>query len=439
MSDSNQTPRSLEELTREAKSSLKPASIDWEKVEDGLFARIEAKREGDDSGVRESTTSRLRHLADAPDRRWQIAGLVAAAAVMVLALHKNEANVPSVRSTAAHAGTEDVLTLTKNTADVRIDGEIASPGRTLHVLDTIETTTATAELAANDAPPNGVDDPGALRVAWQLGDHSTVAVKSLGGGTAPFVLDLAAGSVEAQVTPVERGEAFAVDLRSPHANGPHDVVRIAVHGTHLRVARDASGDHATIDLTEGVVSIGFPPKIGSTYGTLVTAPAHVDLDVTKLLSTGDLASGAIVVDKNEAAVRAPIALASRDDHATAKLPDVPAPETTDAPESANDHPEVGKPAAAIEKTPAPSDPHATEAIRAAAQSCAAVHASTEVKVSVTSKLTVHVGPDGLVKMAKFDPPLSPEAQDCAAKTIYRTHFATASSARDVSVDVDVNP
>ncbi|MEO8799728.1 MAG: hypothetical protein ABI551_17675, partial [Polyangiaceae bacterium] len=71
------TPRSLEELTREAKSSLKPSSIDWEKVEGGLFSRIEAKREEGGSGVHESVTSRLRHLEATPDRRWQIAGLVA--------------------------------------------------------------------------------------------------------------------------------------------------------------------------------------------------------------------------------------------------------------------------------------------------------------------------------------------------------------------------
>lgn len=425
-------PRSLEELTREAKSSLKPSSIDWEKVEGGLYSRIEATRE---SGMRASTTSRLRHLEGTPERRWQVAGLVAAAAVMVLALHKTE-TTSSSSSRAAHARAtthEDVLTLTKDVADVRVDGELAAPGRTLRVLDTLETSDDAAELAATS---DSSGQASALRVAWQLGEHSTALVKSLGHGTSPFVLGLNAGSIEAQVTPVERGEAFAVDLRSPHASGPHDVVRVAVHGTHLRVARDVSGDHATIDLTEGVVSIGFPPKVGSTYGTLVTAPAHVDIDVTKLIATGDLSSGAIVVDKGPAAIRAPLVLAGPDDGAT-KVAAVATPEITNAPVATSDHPEVDRPPS-TERALAQLDPHATEAIRAAAQSCAVVHASTDVKVTVSSKLTLHVGADGLVKIATFDPPLSPEAQDCAAKTIYRTRFDTG-AARDVSVNVDVNP
>ncbi len=432
------TPRSLEELTHEAKSSLKPSSIDWEKVEGGLFSRIEAKREEGANGMRESTTSRLRHLEATPDRRWLVAGLVAAAAVLVLALHKPETSSPLMSERSSHGAQatahEDVLTLTKNAADVRIDGELAAPGRTLRALDTIGTSGSAAELAATSDTSG---EASAMRVAWQLGEHSTALVKSLGRGTSPFVLGLAAGSIEAQVTPVERGEAFAVDLRSPHASGPHDVVRIAVHGTHLRVARDPSGDHATIDLTEGVVSIGFPPKVGSTYGTLVTAPAHVDIDVTKLITTGDLNSGAIVVDKSAAAIRVPLVLAGRDD-GTTKVAAEATPESTDPPVATSDHPEADKQTSTPEKALAQIDPHATEAIRAAAQSCAVVHASTDVKVTVSSKLTLHVGPDGLVKMATFDPPLSPEAQDCAAKTIYRTKF-TPSAPHDITVNINVTP
>src|SRR5439155_1470159 len=107
------------------------------------------------------------------------------------------------------------------------------------------------------------------KVAWLLegGNSSPAAsgrarVKSAGES---LVLALDDGAIEAQVTPVPSGEAFAVDIASGTS-----LVRVAVHGTHLRVSR--SGSRVVVDLTEGVVSIGVPPRTGSTYGTLVTAP-----------------------------------------------------------------------------------------------------------------------------------------------------------------------
>ena len=101
-------------------------------------------------------------------------------------------------------------------------------------------------------------------VTWSLEDGSQVEVRAARG---TLILALAKGAVEAQVAPVEAGEAFAIDVEG---------TRVAVHGTHLRVERQ--GSRAIVDLREGVVSIGLPPKSGSTYGDLVTAPAHVEFD-----------------------------------------------------------------------------------------------------------------------------------------------------------------
>src|SRR5258708_4662206 len=93
-------------------------------------------------------------------------------------------------------------------------------------------------------------------------------------------IPVAAGLAAAAAAAVSRGrggrcaatgEAFAVDVVNPDGTSS----RIAVHGTHLRVARD--GDHVVVDLSEGVVSIGAPARVGSTYGELVTAPAHAEL------------------------------------------------------------------------------------------------------------------------------------------------------------------
>src|SRR5262249_16961537 len=109
----------------------------------------------------------------------------------------------------------------------------------------------------------------------------------------PFVLGLEHGSIEAQVAPVPVGEAFAVDVETEHGLG-----RVAVHGTHLRVTR--AGNRVSVDLTEGVVAIGVPPRTGVTTGTVVTAPAHVELDATDLRT--------LEVDHSPAAVRSAVPL-----------------------------------------------------------------------------------------------------------------------------------
>src|SRR5207237_528524 len=140
-------------------------------------------------------------------------------------------------------------------------------------------------------------------------------VKSAGES---LVLGLEEGAIEAQVTPVPTGEAFAVDIAAGSS-----LVRVAVHGTHLRVARN--GSHVVVDLTEGVVSIGAPPRTGSTYGTLVTAPSHVEFDAADLDHT-------LRIEHAPAAVRAPVSLVSHESFgASATARNEPAPaETTPA-------------------------------------------------------------------------------------------------------------
>ena len=117
---------------------------------------------------------------------------------------------------------------------------------------------------------------------------TTVRAGTRGGS---IVLALRVGAVEAQVTPVAMGEAFAVDV---------DGVRVAVHGTHLRVARaERGGSWVVVDLSEGVISVGAPPKAGSTMGVLVTAPAHVEFSTTDVDRT-------LRVEHDPARVRAPV-------------------------------------------------------------------------------------------------------------------------------------
>jgi hypothetical protein len=453
--EKNRGPKNLDQLIDEARASLKPdhmgQNIDWEKVDAQLFARIESESKigGETSGIRKSgLPSPLRFGAE-PSRTWQVGGLLAIAAAFAFVMHRpaanSDASLDADRTdhavSNAHAETALMLSAVPPGADVRVDGELATAGRSLRALDSIETSTTHVDLSAAKGSQGSA-------VAWRIEEHSRASIASLGNGSAPLVVDLASGTLEAQVTPVERGEAFAVDLRGDAndiADGSHDVIRIAVHGTHLRVARDRSKNTASIDLTEGVVSIGFPPKSGSTYGKLVTAPAHIEIDLARFFAT-DGADQAVVVDKHSAAVRPP---------ETPTAHDATTPQAALANEepAANEAADEGHPL-----TPAPLpnqadqthaqptidhatvDARATEAIRTAAHACAAVReSSNELRVIVSSKLSLHVGADGIVQMARFDPPLTPVAQDCAGKTIYKTHFAPSASAHDVEVPVEVDP
>jgi hypothetical protein len=194
---------------------------------------------------------------------------------------------------------------------------------------------------------------------------------------------------------------------------------VAVHGTHLRVAR--AGNHVTVDLTEGVVSIGAPPRTGVTYGRLVTAPAHVELDAT------DLAT--LRVDHTPAAVRAAVPLGMHEVVGAAGRTEGPSSPAQPPPPSlpppvANKgtvaRPETGPtPKVDAPKTAAQLPPR--EAIAAAVRECAAGRSrSGDVHVTITSNLRLRVSPGGVVESAQFSPPLLPDIQSCAAQVIYKT-------------------
>ncbi len=212
------------------------------------------------------------------------------------------------------------------------------------------------------------------------------------------------------------------------------VVRVAVHGTHLRVTR--KGTQVTVDLTEGVVSIGTPPRAGSTVGTLVTAPAHVVFDAADLAKT-------LRVDHDVSAVRAAVALvvsasgegaSGASDRrgpdregsqprpgAAPRSPATVARPTKAVPGAEGTTAAAGTGEVAVDGEPAlPS----REAIARAVRACAAkVERPGDVHVTVTSTLRITVGAKGEVERAQFEPPLLPEIQTCAAVEIYRSTFA----------------
>jgi hypothetical protein len=294
---------------------------------------------------------------------------------------------------------------------------VATPGYVVHAGDTIEVDRARAVfersrkvtwvLESERAEPEPPDSTNLVSSG-----SARARIKRAGE---PLVIGLESGAIEAQVTPVPSGEAFAIDVGTDSG-----VVRVAVHGTHLRVARN--GDRVTVDLTEGVVSIGAPPRTGATVGTLVTAPAHVELDAKEPSS--------IRIDHVPSAVRAAIPLAPRETSAAAGRAEPPRADAPTVPRPASVPPVssvasakgiTARGASALQSEPPPAAPR--EAIARAIRDCAAARGqSGEVHVTVTSNLNLRVTPSGEVESAQFSPPLLPEIQTCAAQTIYRTKF-----------------
>jgi hypothetical protein len=399
----------LDKLTREARTHLgakEAREVDWSRVEAGLFARIDAERREE--------RSRL-----VPARRWWSTLMVPAAAAVALlafAVHGGKAPAPSATRDAAEGGGR-ILAI-EGQGQAFIDGRPASKGALVNLGDVLET--------------RGVDvtieRPGKLTLRVEGGTRATVTHTD-----GSLVLALAEGAVEAQVVPVPSGEAFAVDVAGS---------RVAVHGTHLRVAR-AAGDRVAVDLNEGVIAVGNAPRIGSVMGALVTAPAHAEFAAADV-------GGTLKVTHDRTGVRPPVALGPTPPlHGPAFAASGAAeaePAATHAPLSALAaqaavpvHPAVSALAgqashaeqhvAAAAPAPAAPQESAEQAVTSAVRGCMAERPSAEnVTVVVSTTLHLDLNDDGTVRAARFEPPVAPDVNACAAAAIYRARFTHGGAA-----------
>src|SRR5215472_13316579 len=244
------TPSALDQVVREARAELIPdeTTIDWDRVERGLFARIEAER-----GI-EQAHARFRGA------RWlwgTTATVAAAAAAAALVLGGGGSRAEEAFETMAPGS----VTPDESAGELAalLDEGAVQVGRSFGIAPAAKgASLALGEIAETGAGRALFHAEG--RATWLLEPSSRVRVSAVG----PLVLNLEAGALEAEVVPVASGEAFAVDV---------DGVRIAVHGTHLRVAR--AGSAVSSDVSEEVVSIGVPPRVGSIYAALVLEPGKV--------------------------------------------------------------------------------------------------------------------------------------------------------------------
>jgi hypothetical protein len=367
--------------------------VDWEAVDKRLFARIEHEHRAE-----------RRSILPVHGRTWKAmaAGLAAAAAVAIVA--GSALDRRSVETERAGAIDEAAsIAGIDGSGEVLVGGRPGSVGTPLRLGDVVEARGVQVTLGR----------AGKLIVVLERG--SAVAVTHVQGA---LVLALARGAVEAQVVPIASGEALAIDV------GPS---RVAVHGTHFRVAR--TGEQVSVDLNEGVVSVGEAPRTGSTRGGLVIAPAHAEF------FAGD-AQGTLRVTHDPSSVRMGAILAPAAQLKPAAM--APAAGLT-LPRSESNGETTTPPTVAGAVRPEPSHvtsvapsasggpatgPSAEALLTAAVRTCMAdrLHAD-DVTVVVTTTLYLQLRDDGSVRSARFDPPVAPDVNSCAAQSIYKARFA----------------
>lgn len=383
----------LDRLVRESRPELgtrEVRNVDWAKVDESLFRRVEAEQ-----------SAERRALAEGPGRAWAVVlGSVAAAAAVAFVMAKgNPTHVNGVQAVVEDgAGT---ITAVEGTGALLVDGKPAAVGTLLHEGDIIDARGAQAT----------VDRPGKLTLVLERGARATVTHTQ-----GALVLALEEGAVEAQVVPVPNGEAFAVDVGAS---------RVAVHGTHLRVAR--AGGHVVVNLNEGVVSLGGAPRIGSTLGTLITAPAHAEF-------TTDEPEATLSLTHDAASVRRPISFGAPAPAAVASMPPaLGAPKLETADVRAPGLLSPASPHAAPTPQPAShpvavADPNPAATVAAAVRSCLAQRPRADnVTVVFNTTLRLELDADGTVQSARFNPPVAPDVNSCAAASIYRARFAHGGS------------
>ncbi len=402
---------------REHLGSLEVRRVDWDSMDARLFARLE----------QEQRLASVRAIGPLRGPLWAAgAAALAAAACFALFVGKTRSSStldsPAAAAAVAAPSAGHVVGLL-GPGVLLLDGKPAPVGASLALGDEIETRGVSATI----------DRPGKLTLVLEAGSRARVTHTQ-----GALVLALESGAVEAQVVPVASGEAFAVDIEG---------TRTAVHGTHLRVARIAGAgstdaERVEIDLNEGVVVVGPAPREGSTLGTLLTAPAHADFDPAE-------PSSSLAVGHDPAAVRAPVAIAAASPSAgNAASLLVPAPshpvEARPSPTGVTAGsvlPPARLPPSASSAVPTPAepaaDPDAATTLAAAVRACLASRPSSEnVTVEVHTTLHVELDDAGNARSARFEPPVAPDVNTCAAAVIYRTRWPHGGSA-EVSVDFKV--
>lgn len=395
--------RQLDDLVRSAAREPLPP-VDWQRVERGLFDRI------DREPVRPSS----------PRHPWGSVVAIAAAAAVIAAF-----------STLAGSGNRS-----------HSDTNSVSPGTVLVSPDLGQPSAAIAasQLHERDRIESGpnpilVRHPGLA--AWNLEPRSRVVVERLGSSVQ---LSLEAGKVRIEVTPGSDYDAFVVRV---------DDTTVSVHGTVFSVERLA--DRASVHVEQGAVSVGSQGKRGSVASWLMVAPSAgvFSLDGARVAAFSEPSSVPAAGPPVDRAAQAPevfvpapsAQLAAREMPAGphAQPPAVPPAKQPGQPAaSAATEPEAAAASEALPERLTPAIARATlDRLAVGISDChRRLHPSRpgdRVQVTVNTNLAVTVAAEGNVTLGRFDPPLAPDVQACAASVLLSARFPQARGASQLQL------
>ncbi|MDF3066214.1 MAG: Dihydrolipoamide acyltransferase [Polyangiaceae bacterium] len=232
-----------------------------------------------------------------------------------------------------------------------------------------------------------VDHP--WRATWTLAPQSSAV---LARRDERISVQLERGSVLSEVVANPKPESFVIEAAG---------TRIAVHGTVFRVSLE--NGRVIVQVREGTVAVG---PIGSVPAFFLKAPAHGDF-------APDGRSGSI--DGRP--------LGASEERRAEPLKLAPRREAPPSPSSAQAQPSSSAP---LPPEPSISDIESGIArIVEAASTCFSQHTTSAegVQITVRTALSLKIDASGAVSDVDFQPPLSPDAEECAATSIAQITFA----------------
>lgn len=242
------------------------------------------------------------------------------------------------------------------------------------------------------------------RATWTLAPNSSAI---LAGRDERITVRLEQGQVLSRVVPNPKPETFVVEAAG---------ARIAVHGTVFSVA--LAGGHVLVQVREGVVAVG---ALGSSPAFLLKAPA----------------SGEFAADGRSGSINGrPVS----DNGRLRSDNDAPQPEPERAPPHALSAPAPTSQLAPVASGEVPVEPSINDIeagiarIVDATSDCFARHTQSAdgVQITVHTALSLEILDSGAVDAVDFQPPLSPDAEACAAASISQVHFVASKQGAKVT-------
>lgn len=408
--DSGAGVRLMRQLIDELRAE-RPPELDWTAMEQRLAARIAPM-----AAVRRA---RGAHGLGVPFAR--ISGFAAAAAAVALLVGQADEG----RSAARDEGTRPAA------------GEQQEPAAAA------PSDPAMRVGAVLESGEQGLRVSVAGVAEWELAPASRAIVRRT---SSPYVIELERGSVVAEVVAqhVDQGlvESFAVDV---------GLTRVAVHGTMFSVTRQ--DDAVRVDVARGSVTIGPAGGRGLTTGRLLVAPAAAEFSLDGGLARARLLPEPMRMASLASVAASPngVAALPAKRNATAERPTLAEPASApgwreDAAGGAGARSEgpsaVEEPAetpAEPTESPAPSAPWSIAQAKATMAGCLAVRETSDgdssLRVSIATRVTLHLDEAHQVRSIRFVPPLAPATQQRCASTLFGRTLDVAGPMAEFSVSV----